>query len=215
MKHGGNVHRRGFTVIEMMVMVFVVAVLLFLVLPGLTRSRAHSDCIPCVNNLKQVGLSFRMWANDNHDLYPMQFYTNAEGGMLFADATNSFRYFQVLSNELTLPKILACRADERVPATNFTSDFNSSHVSYFVGLDAREEQPYSILAGDRKMTNWKGALGGVVDLTSEKRVGWARSIHDGCGNIAFGDGSVRKLTAHELAKVLTGTGLKTNRVVFP
>jgi len=132
----------GFTVLELLVVVVMVFILAALILPAVIRPPCvHSTRIQCVNNLKQVGLAFRMWSDDNNNKYPMSFYTNDSGGLLFADATNGFRYFQAMSNELSTPKILVCPADSRTAATNFLTDFNGFHLSYFVGLQADEARP--------------------------------------------------------------------------
>ena len=109
----------AFTVVELLVAVVVIFLLVVIFLPATTGPRTKAARIYCVNNLKQVGLAFRLWAGDNNDLYPMQFLTNSAGAPLFADATNGFRYFQVMSNELSTPKILVCPADDkRTAATN-------------------------------------------------------------------------------------------------
>jgi hypothetical protein len=88
----------------------------------LDDARARAERIQCVNNLKQIGLAVRMWALDNHDVYP----------------TN----FLCMSNELSTPKILACPTDtNRVVATSFSSytDDNCSYQLFF-GSDQEPDQ---------------------------------------------------------------------------
>ena len=41
-----------------------------LLLPALARAKKKAQRINCVNNLKQVGLAFRLWGGDNDDKYP-------------------------------------------------------------------------------------------------------------------------------------------------
>ena len=54
-----------------------------------------------------------------------------------------------MSNELATPKVLFCPADAGHHwATNFTTDFGNTNISYFVGLDAKDDCPMSILVGD-------------------------------------------------------------------
>lgn len=96
MKASGN--ERAFTVLELMLVVLIVAVLLALWLPTLKRVDKRSPQIHCVNNLKQVGLAFRIWADDNGDIYPMRYRTNDFDGPSLGNGKQMFIYFQVLSN---------------------------------------------------------------------------------------------------------------------
>jgi len=57
--------------------------------------------------------------------------------------------FQVMSNELSTPKILLCPEDtRRTYATNFSTGFSGANISYFLNPDAVETYPQMILDGD-------------------------------------------------------------------
>ena len=170
---------QAFTVLELMVVVVVVFIIAGLILPTIVRPR-HVPAlrIHCVNNLKQVGLAFRLWSDDHNNTYPMSFLTNQSGGLLFADATNGFRYFQVMSNELSTPKILVCPADKRIAATNFTTDFSGGHLSYLVGLQADEARPAAFLSGDRNITNGQKPINGILELQTNQNIGWTSELHN-------------------------------------
>jgi len=99
---------RGLTLFEMLLVTTVLAVLATLFLPALTRPRHHSHGISCVNDLKQVGLAFRVWEGDNNDKYPMAVSNKLGGTLEWVPDGNAFRHFQVMSNELSTPKILVC-----------------------------------------------------------------------------------------------------------
>src|SRR5689334_4107523 len=90
--------RLAFTVLELMVVVFIVAILAGLLLPQSHGCKQSATQINCVNNLKQVGLSFRMWAGDNGDVYPMLYKTNDFDGANYASSKSMYIYFQVMSN---------------------------------------------------------------------------------------------------------------------
>jgi prepilin-type processing-associated H-X9-DG protein len=209
--------RRAFTVLELLVLVATLLILAGLLLPMLARSKGYSPRINCVNNLKQVGFSFRIWSGDNNDRFPMQVYTNELGAMLFADATNGYRYFQAMSNELYTPKVLVCRADSRYGcvATNFDSDLDNSKVSYFIGLDSDETKPLMFLAGDRNLTSNTPIQNGVMSLSSNAPVSWTEKLHNNNGNVALADGSVQQFTTRRLREALANTGTNVNRLLFP
>src|SRR5204862_5509483 len=60
-----NVRAPGFTLVEMLVVVAVIAILAALLLPALARSRASAQRIKCVSNLHQLGLAARMYWDDS------------------------------------------------------------------------------------------------------------------------------------------------------
>lgn len=151
----------AFTLLEMMVVVGVVVLLFLMFIPKTTGCRTKATTINCVNNLKQVGLSFRMWAGDNGEKYPMQIAVTNGGPLQQVALSNGtgavfmYQIFQVMSNELGTPKITICPADGyRNYATNFGghfTDLGNTAVSYFVGKDADESNPQQYLAGDRNI----------------------------------------------------------------
>jgi prepilin-type N-terminal cleavage/methylation domain-containing protein len=116
-------NRRGFTLVELLVVIATIAILAVLLLPALAQTNRRSLRIQCINNLKQIGLSFRVWGDDHGDKYPMAVST-ANGGALenvssLATCTTALppagysltQVFCVMSNDLNTPKILYCPTD--------------------------------------------------------------------------------------------------------
>src|SRR6266705_5853433 len=147
-----NQRNHALTLVEVLVVIAVLVVLAAILFPAPIGGKKKASTIVCVDNLKQVGLSYRIWAGDHGSKYPMQVSitdTNGGGTMELASGRNAWINFAVMSNELSTAKILWCPTDTgRTSATNFTGDFNNSKTSYFVNLDADESDPQMFLSGD-------------------------------------------------------------------
>jgi hypothetical protein len=173
--------------------------------PFVTRAKPKAKRINCVNNVKQIGLSFRLWAGDNNDKMPMQVSTNAGGTMELVETGVVYPHFQVMSNELSTPKILTCPEDKlRVRTNHFGPALRDTNISYFIGLETDETLPSMWLAGDRNLTaNGLEVKPGLFTFKANQIMGWSAQLHKHQGNLGLADGSAQQVTNTRLQRYAT------------
>jgi prepilin-type processing-associated H-X9-DG protein len=202
----------AFTLPELIVMIAIVFLVVVFVLPAIRPRRSARGRIKCVNNLKNVGLAFRIFATDNGDKFPFALSVTNGGTRELHASGDPFRTFQALSNEISTPKIVVCPNEKRPEATNWIN-FSNTNVSYFISPDASEDLPQSFLSGDHNIL-WKGInLGpGVRRFRKAEDLSWGPTIHTNQGNVCMGDGSVQQLSTARLREQFRNAGHETNFV---
>jgi len=88
----------------------------------LRQAKEQAQSIACINNLKQIGLAARIWANDHNDVFPPDFVT--------------------MKNELNSPKVLFCPGDPTAVRVSEWSQLNPALISYrFLNPNGNELDP--------------------------------------------------------------------------
>ena len=232
MPAGPGARRRAFTRLELAVVLATLALLACLAFPGLANGKPRSERVICVNNLRQIGQGFQMWATDHGGLPPCRDYArqmapgiyDPDGGTR-GHPLDSQVWFQFswVSNQLGSPKILACPADPLVrPAQDWSANANmgfmhpalrSEAISFFLGLHALDDYPRSILAGDRNLsvtsiggTCWSGIRNPQTINPSFPTLAWVNDIHGPSGNLLLTSGVVLQLATPALRPALIEAG---------
>ena len=126
--------RRAFTLIELLVVMVIISVLIGILMPALASARARGRLTQCATNLRQVGMGFRSYLQDNSDIFPYASYMPS-----ISPAPLPLQQGPIFISEVLAPhvsetdKVFACPQDltgaDRDPP-NSMSYFQSEKSSY-------------------------------------------------------------------------------------
>lgn len=200
--------RHGFSLIELLVTVAVIAILAGLLLPALNRAREKGRTASCTGNLKQIGCAVGIYQSDFEDYYPK--------GILHTTENNNLYYWTWAFCDLkyVLPNIFFCQSGYESLGTGGDRSYrmmfhnnritDNAHAWQFgaYGLNAQEmggrevgdNSPWLKAGMVKNNTYFLVAVeSGCVSRTRNKKTGTcAKPCHEGqtLANSLRGDGHV-------------------------
>ncbi len=87
---------RGFTLVELLVVVGIIALLISILLPSLTKARNAANTVNCLANLRQMGSGFQLYANAYNGAFPATFQTRISNYATGANNSTSYGFYHYL-----------------------------------------------------------------------------------------------------------------------
>src|SRR5699024_5186845 len=107
-------HIRGFTRIELLVVITIISLLIAILLPALSAARKAAQTIQCMSNQRQVGLAMDMYVSSHNSRYPR--YLDLRSGSSYMDTWDGLLWQYGLINDFDV---------YLDPALSSTREYNS------------------------------------------------------------------------------------------
>ncbi len=186
--------RRGFTIIETLVVIAVIAILAAILFPVFASAREKARQADCASNLKQLGMALQMYTCDHDDGVPTMWIATSNlrniGGDVYGRTQES-------GGDLWpyLTKSFSCRSGGSYGINSNLTPQGQQRVARLVAVNrlmATPASPSSVCAFGEGTTG-----------TYELAVNTPRDVHHGGGNICYADGHVKWLAANQPSEAET------------
>lgn len=202
--------------IEMLVVIACVVIVVAFLLPA-RHTPGPSSHFSCMNNLRQIGISFLMYTDENHGKFPIRTSITNGGSMEYLDRNQTFPHYPKFPWDTNITRFFVCPDDKTRKAAKTFEGLADTNISYFLSANvSTNNASYSILSGDRHLqVDGQPVRHGTLVFTRNMNVAWTPELHRGRGGLGFADGHVEFSRSTDLNPLIQREGLATNRFSVP
>jgi prepilin-type processing-associated H-X9-DG protein/prepilin-type N-terminal cleavage/methylation domain-containing protein len=184
----------GFTLVELLVVIGIVALLIAILLPALSRARQQAKAVVCLSNLRQIGWGVTMYANSHKGQFPRNSHSGAEQSWI-----DSLYRFGVT------PAARLCPSDGREPtpaATSYATNNYTVAPRPYTRVTSVRRSSVTIYAGETiKAGDHLHATGYLTASFLEKEIAVRRHVR--AANYLFCDGHATRIPFEHFEKTFT------------
>jgi prepilin-type N-terminal cleavage/methylation domain-containing protein len=167
---------RGFSLIELLVVVAIIAALISVLLPSLGKARSNARMVQCLANLKQMGTGYEMYANEQGNYYPPLYvdegYNGGEYKLLGWNQNYHFRKMLNLDqtkDQWDEPEGLFCPDSPEIEKreNNWGNQYGMNNVGAVFSVRKSHGGPHYVVAANRTKINHPSMKIALTDATSK------------------------------------------------
>jgi prepilin-type N-terminal cleavage/methylation domain-containing protein len=180
--------RKGFTLLELLMVIAIIAILAALLLPALSHAKESARRIVCASNMRQIALASMIYASDNNDRLPAQ---PGDARAVKALGGDGLNYYDLLMPHANNPNVWLCPTSRDGPGTLMAYHMNGFLITTNgLPLSSIETPTSTMLINDAgNQRRWNEAY-----LRPDQTGRWGydapKNVHSGGGNVGMAGSEV-------------------------